>query len=156
MVDRLLIAAVVDRLAFGAEATFEAGDARQLARLLPRETRAGFVGRFIGLGIDAGLSSGSTRGHDAGVSDVDLCDDKPRTVRLSTDERGVVRAGQWKLCWSGRHIEIDQIADVGPTARRSARLEFASDGTPARIVQMVHRAFGPFVISAYRPWKEPR
>ena len=37
VVDRLLISAVVDRLVFGAEATFAAGDARQLARLLPRE-----------------------------------------------------------------------------------------------------------------------
>ena len=155
MVDPLLIAAVVDRLAFGAEATFEAGDARQLARLLPREARAGIIGRFLGLGIDAGLSGGSTRGHDAGISDVDLRDDRPRTVRLSTDDRGVVRAVQWKLRWSGRHIEIDQIPDVGPTARRSARLEFAPDGTPVRMVQMVHRAFGPFVRGAYWPWKEP-
>jgi hypothetical protein len=126
-----------------------------LARLLPREARAGFIGRFLGLGIDTRLSGGSTRGHDAGVSDVDRRDDKPRTVRLSTDDRSVVRAGQWKLRWSGRHIEIDQIPDVGPMVRRSARLEFAPDGTPARMVQMVHRAFGPFVTSAYRPWKEP-
>jgi hypothetical protein len=104
-------------------------------------------------GIAAGLSggwAGTMLGSATGSRD-----DRPRTVRLSTDERGVVSAGQWKLRWSGRHIEIDQIPDVGPMARRSARLEFAPDGTPVRMVQMVHRAFGPFVISAYRPWKEP-
>jgi hypothetical protein len=38
MVPRLLIVAVVNRLVFGAEATFEADDARLLRRL-PRELR---------------------------------------------------------------------------------------------------------------------
>ena len=153
-VDRLLISAVVDRLVFGAGATFAAGDARQLARLLPREARTGFLGRFLGLGIEAGISGGSTRGHAAGVGDVEIRDDKPRTVRLSTQDRGMVRAGQWKLRWSGRHIEIDQVVDVGPDAR-SVRLMFDRSGAPVEMVQLVNRQFGPFVIGSYRPWKDP-
>jgi hypothetical protein len=152
--DRFLIAAVVDRLMFGAETTFGAGDARQLAQLLPHEARSGWLGRFLGLGIEAGISGGSTRGHAAGVGDVEIRDNKPRTVKLSTEDRGTVRAGQWKLRWSGRHIEIDQVADVGPLAR-SARLMFDRADAPVGMVQMVNREFGPFVIGTYRPWKEP-
>src|SRR5262249_35874081 len=97
MTDRLLIAAVVDRLIFGDETTFRGEDARELARLLPRDVRSSFLGRFFGIGADISVSGGSTRGRAAGVGDVEVSDDKPRRVNLATGERGAVRAGQWRL-----------------------------------------------------------
>jgi hypothetical protein len=153
-VDRFLLAALVDRLVSDTEATFAVSDALQLAQLLPREARASFFGRFFGAGIQADISGGSTRGHAAGVGDVEVRDDRPRTLRLSTGERGVVRAGQWKLRWAGRHVEIDQVADVGPMPR-SARLVFNRDGTPRELVQLGYQKFGPLVIGTLRPWKRP-
>ena len=153
-VDRLLIAAIVDRLIFGSDTTFQVADAMALTRLLPRDARTGFLGRFFGLGLEASFPGGSTRGHAAGVGNVEIRDDKPRTVKFATDASGAIRAGQWKLRWAGRHVEIDQVTDVGPDAR-SVRLMFDRGGAPMQMVQMVHRQFGPFMIGAYQAWKVP-
>jgi hypothetical protein len=73
--DRLQLAAVVDRLIYGQDTTFDAEDARTLDRLLPEEARVGFLSRFLHLTVKAGMS-GSTQGYAAGVGNVRIPDDK--------------------------------------------------------------------------------
>jgi hypothetical protein len=98
---------------------------------------------------------GSTRGHAAGVGDVEIKDDKRRKVRLSTEDCGMVRTGQWKLVRTGRDIEINQVSDNGPLAR-SVQLVFNRRGAPREMLQMVDRRCGSIVIGSFRPWKKPR
>ena len=104
MTDRIQLAAVVDRLIFGHDTTFDAEDARELDRLLPAEVRAGFFGRFLRVGVKASMS-GNTQGYAAGVGNVRIADDK--SFEFDSRGRHILRAGQWKLCRCGRDIEID-------------------------------------------------
>jgi hypothetical protein len=75
MTDRLQIAAVVDRLIYGSDTTFDAEDARTLDQLLPTDARTGFLGQFIHLNFKA-RTSGRTEGYAAGVGNVRIADDK--------------------------------------------------------------------------------
>jgi hypothetical protein len=73
--DRLQIAAVVDRLIYGHDTTFDAEDARALDRLLPDNVRAGFLSRFLSFNLKVSIS-GNSQGYAAGVGNVRIPDDK--------------------------------------------------------------------------------
>ena len=65
--DRFVIAATVDRLIYGDEATFDPDDARLLLDVLPRRRSP-----WIQLGVAGKMSGGSSRGFAAGVGDVEV------------------------------------------------------------------------------------
>ena len=105
MTDRLQLAAVVDRLIYGHDTTFDAEDARTLDRLLPDSARVGFFSQFLHFNLKAKMS-----GSAAGVGSVRIPDDK--SFEFDSRGRRIVRAGQWKLCRSGRDIEIEQVMNT--------------------------------------------
>jgi hypothetical protein len=149
MTDRIQLAAVVDRLIYGSDTTFDAEDARMLDRLLPDDVRAGFLARFLRVGVKASMS-GNTQGYAAGVGNVRIPDDKS----FEYDSRGrcIVRAGQWKLCRNGRNIEIEQVLDV--EGEKGAIVRY-HQGEPTEMRRPTFWRLGFIHIGLYAPWKTP-
>jgi hypothetical protein len=150
MTDRFQIAAVVDRLIYGQDTTFDPEDARTLDRLLPDGVRVGFLSRFIHLNIK-GRISGSTRGYATGVGDVRVPDDK--SFEFDSHGRRTLRAGQWKLCRSGRDIEISQMMDT--EGETDVLIRFRQQ-EPVAILRQVFRRFGFIHFGVYSHWKQPQ
>ncbi len=160
MIDRFVIAAVVDRLIYGDDSTFSADDARVLLDALPRKRSP-----WIQLGIAGKMSGGSSRGFAAGVGDVQIQDDKERRFQYSTGSGAYTRAGQWKLMWIGKrtrqYVEIEQVmADVTDDGR-GALISYEADGTPLRMDIRFNRSFRLFwspvviMVPGWKPWKTP-
>jgi hypothetical protein len=160
MIDRFLIAAIVDRLIYADEATFSADDARDLLAALPRKRSP-----WIQLGIAGKISGGSTRGFAAGVGDVQVKSDKDRQFQYNSADDAYTRAGQWKLMLVGKRgqqfIEIEQVMADATDEGRGALLCFSADGTPQRMDIRVNRSFrlfwSPvvFVLPGWKAWKTP-
>jgi len=150
MTDRIQLAAVVDRLIFGHDTTFDAEDARELNRLLPDNVRTGFFGRFLRVGVKASMS-GNTQGYAAGVGNVRIADDK--SFEFDSRGRHILRAGQWKLCRCGRDIEIEQVMDA--VGEKGALVRYRR-GEPTEMLRPVFWRLGFIQIGVLAPWKRPR
>jgi hypothetical protein len=150
MTERLQLAAVVDRLIFGHDTTFDAEDARELDRLLPDTVRAGFLGRFLRVGVKASMS-GNTQGYAAGVGNVRIPDDK--SFEFDSRGRRILRAGQWKLSRSGRDVEIEQVLDTD--SEKGALVRYRR-GEPTEMLRQVQWALGFIRVGANAAWKQPR
>jgi hypothetical protein len=148
--DRIQLAAVVDRLIYGNNTTFDAEDARVLDRLLPDDVRVGFLSRFIHINLKAKMS-GSTQGYAAGVGNVRIPDDK--SFEFDSRGRRIVRAGQWKLCRSGRHIEIEQVMDT--EGEKGAVVRYQR-GESTELPRQVFWQFWFVQIGMLAPRKKPR
>lgn len=158
--DRFVIAAMVDRLVYGDEATFSSADARLLLDALPRRRSP-----WIQLGVAGKMSGGSSRGFAAGVGDVQIKNEKDRQFQYSTGGDAYTRAGQWKLMWIGKrtrqYIEIEQVMADATDDGRGALICYETDGTPIRMDIRFNRAFrlfwSPVVIMfpGWKPWKTP-
>jgi hypothetical protein len=158
--DRFVIAATVDRLIYGDDATFQANDARLLLASLPRKPSP-----WIQFGIAGKMSGGSSRGFAAGVGDVSVKHDKDRQFRYSTADSAYTRAGQWKLLWipkrTRQFIEIEQVMSDATDEGRGALISYEADGTPIRMDIRFNRAFRLFwsplvlVFPGWKPWKTP-
>ena len=159
-IDRLVVAAIVDRLIYGSEETFSADDARQLLDALPR-------GRlpWLEFGAKGKVSGGSARGFAAGVGNVRVEDENQRQFDVGTAAGAYVRAGQWKLLRddrrSGSNVEIEQVMADASDEGRGARIRYAADGAPAgmdiRVVRSVKLLVSWFILQlpGWRPWKTP-
>lgn len=159
-IDRLVVAAIVDRLIYGSDETFSADDARQLLEALPR-------GRvpWLEFGAKGQVSGGSARGFAAGVGDVRVEDENKRQFDLSTAAGAYVRAGQWKLLRddrrSGSNVEIEQVMADAADEGRGARIRYRPDGTPTgmdiRVVRSIKLLFSWLILQlpGWRPWKMP-
>src|ERR1700761_4664871 len=79
MLDRFVIAAVVDRLIYDNDDTFGTEDARVLLDALPRTKSP-----WIQLGVAGQMSGGSSRGFAAGVGDVQVEDERKRQFEFTT------------------------------------------------------------------------
>jgi hypothetical protein len=160
MVDRFVIAAVVDRLIYDNDATFSADDARVLLDALPRKPSP-----WIQLGVAGKMSGGSSRGFAAGVGDMQIKDDKDRQFQYSTGGDAYTRAGQWKMMWIGKRtrqfVEIEQVMADATDDGRGALICYEADGTPIRMDIRFNRSFrllwSPVVVMfpGWRPWKNP-
>ncbi|HEX3576844.1 MAG TPA: hypothetical protein VHU42_19765 [Rhodopila sp.] len=160
MVDRFVIAAIVDRLIYDSDSTFDPDDARTLLAELPRKPSP-----WIQLGVAGKMSGGSTKGYAAGVGDVRLKDDKDRRFEYTTGGDAYTRAGQWKLMWIGKrarqYVEIEQVMADATDDGRGALISYEPDGTPIRMDIRFNRSFrlfwSPVVIMfpGWKPWKTP-
>lgn len=160
MIDRFLIAAVVDRLIYGDENTFSADDARTLLDQLPRKSSPWFQ-----LGVVGKVSGGTRQGFAAGVGDVAIKDEKDRQFEYSTSGDAYTRAGQWKLLWVGKRtrqfVEIEQVMADATEDGRGALVSYAADGTPLAMDIRFNRSWRIFwspvvvVIPGWKPWKTP-
>jgi hypothetical protein len=159
-VDRLLIAAVVDRLIYDSDEIFQAEDARTLLGALPYRRSPWFE-----FGLSGKVSGGSSQGFAAGVGSVRIKDEKDRQFSYSSASDAYTRAGQWKLLWlRGRRrqqVEIEQVMADATVEGRGARINYALDGTPVsmdlRVVRSWRLLWSPVVIvlPGWRPWKSP-
>jgi hypothetical protein len=134
--DRFVIAATVDRLIYGNDATFRSDDARLLLDSLPHKPSP-----WIQLGVAGKMSGGSSRGF------------------------AYTRAGQWKLMWIGKrarqYVEIEQVMADATDEGRGALVCYEADGTPIRMDIRFNRSFrlfwSPVVIMfpGWKAWKTP-
>ena len=160
MVDRFVIAAVVDRLIYDNDNTFSTTDARALLDALPRKPSP-----WIQLGVAGKMSGGSSSGFAAGVGDVQIKDDRGRQFQFSTGDDAYTRAGQWKLLWIGKrtrqYVEIEQVMADATEDGRGALISYEADGTPIRMDIRFNRSFrlfwSPLVVMfpGWKPWKTP-
>jgi hypothetical protein len=158
--DRFVIAATVDRLIYGDDATFNADDARLLLDILPRKRSP-----WIQLGVAGKMSGGSSRGFAAGVGDVQIKDDQDRQFQYTTGDGAYTRAGQWKLMWIGKrarqYVEIEQVMSDATDEGRGALICYEADGTPIRMDIRFNRSFRLFwspvvlMFPGWKPWKTP-
>jgi hypothetical protein len=159
-IDRLLIAATVDRLIYGNEATFQDEDARLLLTALPSKRVP-----WIEVGAKGQVSGGSAQGFAAGVGNLRVDDNSKRRFDVSTAADAYVRVGQWKLlCMHRRRgalVEIEQVMADPLDEGRGARLRYSPAGTPLgmdlRTVRSFKLLFSMFVLQvpSWRPWKTP-
>jgi hypothetical protein len=160
MADRFVIAATVDRLIYGNDATFNPNDARSLLDAVPHKPSP-----WIQLGIAGKFSGGSTKGFAAGVGDVSIKDDKERQFQYSSSGDAYTRIGQWKLMWIGKrsrqYIEIEQVMADATDDGRGALISYEPDGTPIRMDIRFNRSFRLFwspvvvMLPGWKPWKTP-
>ena len=156
--DRIAISSLAERLVFGDSATFRREDALELARLLPSGQGRGLLsGLLPSVGVKANLPGSSAAGFAAGVGNVAVGGGE---ISFDVDSRGrrVVRAGQWKICWVGRSIEIEQVMANDSDGGRTARVEFRR-GEPVgmSLLSPTEWTFGPFVLATgqFQKWKSP-
>ena len=159
-IDRLLIAATVDRLIYASDTTFLAEDARLLLSALPAKRVP-----WIEVGAKGRMSGGSARGFAAGVGNVRIDDDRKRRFDVSSAADAYVRAGQWKLlCLHRRRgalVEIEQVMADPIDEGRGARLRFSPAGAPVgmdlRTVRSIKLLFSVLImqVPTWRPWKIP-
>jgi hypothetical protein len=159
-IDRLLIAAVVDRLIYGSDTTFQAEDARRLLDVLPRKRVP-----WLEIGAKGHVSGGSAQGFAPGVGNVRVDDDRKRKFDVSTAADAYVRAGQWKLLCIPRRrgalVEIEQIMADPLDEGRGARLRYSPVGVPEamdiRVVHSIRLLFSWLIVQVpgWRPWKTP-
>jgi hypothetical protein len=157
--DRLMLAALVDRLIYDSETHFEPDDARQLLDLMPRVRSPWFE-----LGVKGKLSGGSKRGFAAGVGDVKI-EDKERQFDYSSANDAYTRAGQWKLLWLSKRrqqfVEIEQVMADATDDGKGARVNYTADGTPLSMDIRVNHSFRLFwspvivVFPGWADWKSP-
>ena len=159
-IDRLLIAAVVDRLIYGSDTTFQAADARLLLDALPHRRVP-----WIEIGAKGQVSGGSAQGFAAGVGNVRVDDDRKRKFEVSSAADAYVRAGQWKLlCIQRRRgalVEIEQVMADPLDEGRGARIRYSPTGAPEgmdiRVVRSIRLLFSWLIVQvpSWRPWKLP-
>src|SRR6185312_11796617 len=158
--DRLLIAATVDRLIYGNPDTFQPDDARLLLDALPDKRVP-----WIEVGAKGHVSGGSAQGFAAGVGNVRVEDDRKRRFDVSSAADAYVRAGQWKLlCLRRRRgalVEIEQVMADALDEGRGARLRYSPAGDPIgmdiRAVRSIRLLFSVLIIQvpSWKPWKTP-
>ncbi len=157
-IDRFLIAAIADRLIYHSEIVFNPDDARTLLHSLPRRKTSRFE-----LGIAGRFRGGSSRGYAAGVGSVKVEDKKDRDFAYSTSQDAYVRAGQWKLLWSGTRngqaVEIEQVMADPTDEGRGARVLYDVQGEPLsmdiRSVRALKFFFLTLIFPGWKPWKTP-
>jgi hypothetical protein len=160
MIDRFLIAAVVDRLIYENEETFSAEDARVLLDALPRKRSP-----WLQLGIAGKVSGGSARGFAAGVGDMRIKDEKDRQFEYNSAADAYTRAGQWKvLVFTKRtrqYVEIEQVMADATDDGRGALIGYDLAGTALGMDIRFNRSYRLFwspvvvVFPGWKPWKTP-
>ncbi|MBR0642918.1 hypothetical protein [Plastoroseomonas hellenica] len=166
MRDRLLLAAIVDRLIYGSETHFDHADAVTALSLVPIEPRQPW------LGIKAAGTGGTkgSQGYAAGVGNARF--DEKRQFSFDSDARTGVRAGQWKLRrLTGRFgretLEIEQVMTDEFEGGRAARIEYRLQEPLGMLVRAPKSLSLPigwspkagfwwatFSFDAFVPWKQ--
>lgn len=158
-IDRFQFAAIVDRLIYGAEETFERNDAVALYNLVPKELRrGGGLAEWFQFSAKGRVSGRGMSGAAAGGGTVQLPDEQ-KSFELDSAGRRVIRAGQWRLYPGRDAIEIEQVMATEIDEGKSARIMFRN-GEPLRMELMERRLFSlgfvAFGYGAYRQWKALR
>lgn len=159
--DRMLAAALANRLIYGDPGAFLATDARALLAMLPRPGFWGRLRRFLpairlNVTIPAAGLSGATPGGGTARLDGDV-----RQYDLDLQGRPCLRAGQWRIyhhpgLLPGREtLSLEQAAG-GPEPHAVIRFRHGHP-TEMRRMQATLLALGPLSITAAipRPWKHP-
>jgi hypothetical protein len=162
-IDRFQLAAILDRLIYGSETSFDPADAKALLEFVPPVS---FRDMLPGIRIVGSYSSGGAQGYAAGVGNVRAGQER-RSFDLDSEGRKTVRAGQWKLrrgagklaAWFGTTVvEIEQVMAGDITAGRCAQVIYRN-GQPVRMLLQKPRALalGPvlLVLASFVPWKLP-
>ena len=164
--DRMVLAAIVDRIIFGQDATFQAADAEELLRILPppslrRHLRLPF--EFSG---KAKMTSSRSSGYAAGIGNVSVPGGE-RSYEFDSRAGRMVRAGQWRIqheagffdALRGKvKLNVEQYGTEGGLDGKGATLEYEGQ-RPVRLLQHVPRSvqFGVLTITVVTsvPWKTP-
>lgn len=164
--DRMVLAAIVDRIIYGEDTTFQAADAEDLLRILPPPS----LWRHLRLPIDfsSKVTMSSTRnvGYAAGIGNVSVPGNE-RSYEFDSRAGRTIRAGQWRI----RHnagffdamrgkvsLDIEQFGTEGGFDGKGATLEYEGQ-RPVRLLQQVPQStqFGAWTITRVTsiPWKRP-
>ena len=162
-IDRFRLSAILDRLIYGSDTSFDPADARALLDFVPPVT---FRDMLPGVRIVGSYTSRGAQGYAAGVGNVGTGQEK-RGFDLDSEGRKTVRAGQWKLrrgagklaAWFGTTVvEIEQVMATDVTEGRCAQIIYRN-GQPVRMMLQKPRALalGPvlLVLASFVPWKVP-
>ena len=160
MVDRFVIAAIVDRLIYDDDTTFSPDDARALLAALPRKPSP-----WIQLGVAGKMSGGSSQGLRRGRRRHPAEGRQGSPVRIHH---------RWRRVHPGRpmeadvdrqahrqYVEIEQVMADATDDGRGALISYEPDGTPIRMDIRFNRSFrlfwSPVVIMfpGWKPWKTP-
>jgi hypothetical protein len=157
---RLLLSALADRLVFGDPDTFDPADARELASLMPPSSwSARWLGDWVPeFRVKGEMPGSSSAGFAAGVGNVSVGGDR-LTFDLDSHGRRIVRAGQWKLSWSGQSIQIEQVMADNLEDGRTALVKFRG-GAPIGmdLLATTDMTIGVFTFTraVFNPWKTLR
>ena len=157
MVDRFQVAAIVDRLIYAWEDTFDREDAVALNSLVPPALRRRGWSDWLQISGSATFSGGSVKGESPGHGEVRIPDDN-RHFEFDTAGRRVLRAGQWKIRPMGSALEIEQVMAGDLDEARTARIRYNA-GEPIYMDILVPRTInlGFLAISfrTFQAWKRP-
>lgn len=156
--DRLQATALLDRILYGDAATFAGEDAAVLRRLLPPLKTP-----WVRLAFFARHRDASSRGHAAGVGDVEL-PGETRTTEYASAPEPFWRCGQYKVTPVSGGLEIWKMMEFDDDAP-GARLRYHADGSASVLEVYDPRQVTlsiPFTVisiglelSRWRPWKHP-
>lgn len=152
--DKFQLAAVVDRLTYGDEKTFNASDAEALIAALPASNWRRFLPLFSFRASGVGKS---VQGFAAGFGNVSV---KDGGTSFEVDSRKAVRVGQWKLQRGWRSVHIEQVGSDTYDNAQSAMIVFSFRWRPIRMDLLVQqpslkRDYGSVTVGKYVPWKTP-
>ena len=157
MVDRFQLAAVIDRLIFGSDVTFERADAIALYEMVPPELRRSRWSNLFSFGASASFPGGSVAGVAAGGGNVKMQNDS--SFEFDSAGKRALRAGQWKVYPARDRIEIEQVMNSDGDEGKSAAVVY-TNGEPLRmelqVNQMVSLGFVSIGRGVFRPWKTVR
>jgi hypothetical protein len=154
-IEKFRLAALVDRLIYGSDATFARADAVALYDMIPPEFRRRRFGDWLQLSAKAQVSGGSTSGVAAGIGNVRI-PSGDKAFEFDSAGRRVMRVGQWKIYPGNDQVEIEQVMATEFDEGKSA-LVLYRHGEPKRMEILVQKElrFGIFGLryGTYAPWK---
>jgi len=156
-VDRFTIAALVDRLIYGAEMHFDQNDAITLYKTIPPEMLRGGLSDWFQVSAKGSVSYGNMAGSSPGHGEIRVPTDGS-SFDFDSAGRRVVRAGQWKIYAKRNRLEIEQVMASGNDEGRVARIDYQR-GMPVRMEILGHKVlslgFIKLTLGVFRPWKYP-
>lgn len=156
--DKLTVAAALDRIIYGSPDTFSIDDAELLHNVIPVQKKSPFYVFFR-----MPKPGGSATGHAAGIGNIDLKEDS-RDFKAEYGQDKVIRIGQYKLSRDKAGIEITRMMATEETdGHERALLTFTPTGEPTALkFQVPHEIVIPLIIfnikmGVYRwtDWKFP-
>lgn len=154
--DKMTVAAALDRIIYDDPETFRKEDAEFLRDIIPIQRK-----RWFGASISAKMPGGTTSGHAAGIGNVEMKDDgKEFNAEYGTDQ--CIRVGQYKLSRDSEGIQIWQMmTDQSDDEPKGALLAFTQFGMPAELMVFApYRMRIPLLVGSisfqrqgWKPWK---